>query len=88
MRPFTYARATSAAEAADLSAADGAKLIGGGTNLLDLMKLEIEHPSKLVDVSRIEATPIEEKDGACASPRLRAASISAPTTACARNIRC
>ena len=62
MRSFTYQRAQSPAEAA-ASAAQiaGAKFIAGGTNLLDLMKLEIETPAHLIDVNglkldRIEAT--------------------------------
>ena len=63
MRPFEYTRATSPADAAALAAkVEGAKFIAGGTNLLDLMKLEIETPTHLIDVNdlaldRIEATP-------------------------------
>jgi xanthine dehydrogenase YagS FAD-binding subunit len=63
MRPFTYTRAQSPAEAAAQAAqTEGAKFIAGGTNLLDLMKLEIETPLHLIDVNdlaldRIEATP-------------------------------
>lgn len=63
MRPFTYLRAQSPAEAAALAAqASDARFIAGGTNLLDLMKLEIETPTHLIDVNglaldRIEATP-------------------------------
>jgi xanthine dehydrogenase YagS FAD-binding subunit len=38
----------------------GAKFISGGTNLLDLMKLEIEQPSHLVDISRLPLTDIDE----------------------------
>ncbi len=54
MRQFTYERASSPAEAAAAVAkAPGAKFIAGGTNLLDLMKLEIERPTHLVDVNRI-----------------------------------
>lgn len=62
MRPFTYVRAKSPAEAAAQAAqTDGTKFIAGGTNLLDLMKLEIETPLHLIDVNdlaldRIEAT--------------------------------
>jgi xanthine dehydrogenase YagS FAD-binding subunit len=63
MRPFTYERAADA-QAAVKAAAEtpNAKFIAGGTNLLDLMKLEIEHPAHLIDVARlplagIEATP-------------------------------
>jgi len=63
MKPFTYERATSPADAAARAAnANGAKFIAGGTNLLDLMKLQIETPSRLIDVNelgldKIEATP-------------------------------
>lgn len=52
MRPFTYERATSARDAAAKAASTkGAKFIAGGTNLLDLMKLEIETPGHLIDVN-------------------------------------
>lgn len=63
MKAFTYERAeTPAAAAAAVAAKPGAKFIAGGTNLLDLMKLQIEEPVHLVDVNRlkldrIEATP-------------------------------
>ena len=54
MRAFTYERATTPAEAATAVArTPGAKFIAGGTNLLDLMKLEIEVPTHLVDVNRL-----------------------------------
>ncbi|MET0268331.1 MAG: xanthine dehydrogenase family protein subunit M [Duganella sp.] len=63
MRAFTYERVTTpAAAAAAIVRTPNARFIAGGTNLLDLMKLEIETPSHLVDVNgigldRIEATP-------------------------------
>jgi xanthine dehydrogenase YagS FAD-binding subunit len=63
MKSFTYERAATPAEAAATAARiDGAKFIAGGTNLLDLMKLEIETPAHLIDVNglaldKIEATP-------------------------------
>jgi len=63
MKPFTYERASSPAEAAAaVMRHPGAKFIAGGTNLLDLMKLQIEAPTHLVDVNglaldKIEATP-------------------------------
>lgn len=63
MRPFTYERASSPAAAAKASVGkEGAKFIAGGTNLLDLMKLEIETPTHLIDVNglgfdKIEPTP-------------------------------
>ncbi|HEY9330706.1 MAG TPA: xanthine dehydrogenase family protein subunit M, partial [Streptomyces sp.] len=54
MKPFAYVRAASVAEAVRESAArPGARFIGGGTNLVDLMKLGVEHPGLLIDVSRL-----------------------------------
>ncbi len=62
MRAFTYEKPATVAEAAAAGTAPGAKYIAGGTNLIDLMKLEIETPSHLIDVNgldldRIEPTP-------------------------------
>lgn len=65
MKPFTYERVTTPVEAAAAAAAarvQGARFIAGGTNLLDLMKLQIEAPTHLIDVNgigldKIEATP-------------------------------
>jgi xanthine dehydrogenase YagS FAD-binding subunit len=63
MKAFSYERARTPAEAAGAAARiKGAKFIAGGTNLLDLMKLEIEAPKHLIDVNglaldRIESTP-------------------------------
>ena len=52
MKSFTYERATSLQQAVDASANNpGARFIAGGTNLLDLMKLEIETPQHLIDVN-------------------------------------
>ena len=65
MRAFSYERVAVPAEAAAAVARrPGAKFIAGGTNLLDLMKLEIEQPSHLVDISRLPLGEIEElRDG-------------------------
>jgi xanthine dehydrogenase YagS FAD-binding subunit len=61
MRPFSYERARSVEEAAQLvSARPDAKFIAGGTNLLDLMKLQVEAPGALVDVNRLELDRIED----------------------------
>jgi xanthine dehydrogenase YagS FAD-binding subunit len=61
MREFTYERATSTVDAARIVARrTGAKFIAGGTNLLDLMKLEIETPSHLVDLQDLGLDRIEE----------------------------
>ncbi|MET0246285.1 MAG: xanthine dehydrogenase family protein subunit M [Sphingomonas sp.] len=60
MRPFTYERVTSPQEAAAAAArVQGARFIAGGTNLLDLMKLEIEAPTHLIDVNGIGLDTIE-----------------------------
>ena len=59
MRPFTYERATDARAAVAVAAQTGAKFISGGTNLLDLMKLEIERPAHLIDISRLAFRKIE-----------------------------
>jgi xanthine dehydrogenase YagS FAD-binding subunit len=63
MKAFTYERASSPAQAASAAARiPGAKFIAGGTNLLDLMKLQIETPQHLIDINdltldKIEPTP-------------------------------
>jgi len=60
MRAFTYERARTPAEAAAAAArTQGARFIAGGTNLLDLMKLEIEIPSHLIDVNGLKLDTIE-----------------------------
>jgi xanthine dehydrogenase YagS FAD-binding subunit len=61
MKPFTYERAESpAAAAAAVARKPGAKFLAGGTNLLDLMKLEIETPEHLVDVQDLKLDQIEQ----------------------------
>ena len=60
MRAFTYERARTPAEAAASAArVQGAKFIAGGTNLLDLMKLQIETPAHLIDVNDLALDQIE-----------------------------
>lgn len=60
MRTFTYERARTPAEAAAAAASTpGAMFIAGGTNLLDLMKLQIEKPTHLIDVNRLALDKIE-----------------------------
>ena len=61
MRPFTYERARTPAEAAAAVAqTQGAKFLAGGTNLLDLMKLQIETPTHLVDLQDLGLDRIEK----------------------------
>ena len=55
MKTFTYAKADNAETAVRDAHARGAKFIAGGTNLLDLMKLQVETPDKLVDISRLDS---------------------------------
>ena len=60
MKPFTYERAHSPAEAAAAAGrTPGAKFIAGSTNLLDLMKLQIETPAHLIDVNGLALDNIE-----------------------------
>jgi xanthine dehydrogenase YagS FAD-binding subunit len=82
MRSFTYERATDARGAVAAVSRPGAKFISGGTNLLDLMKLEVERPSHLVDISRLPLTDIEElPDGGL---RIGAQATNSDTAADAR----
>ncbi len=64
MKAFTYARPTTIAEAAKLgSERPNARFIAGGTNLLDLMKLQVETPAHVIDVNRLplnDVTATEE----------------------------
>lgn len=58
--PFAYRLASSPTDAVALASEPGARYLGGGTNLVDLMKLGVEVPEILVDVSRLDLTGIEE----------------------------
>ena len=62
MTPFSYARATDAADAVRRAGVETAKYLGGGTNLVDLMRETIERPAVLVDVTGLSAT-IDDHDG-------------------------
>ncbi len=63
MIPFSYARAGDAAEALRSGAVNGAKYLGGGTNLVDLMRETIEHPTALVDITALSREIVERADG-------------------------
>lgn len=64
MKPFTYERAKDAVAAARAATRPGAKFLAGGTNLLDLMKIEVETPTHLIDVQDLKLDRIEKtKDG-------------------------
>jgi len=61
MNPFVYSRAADAQQAvAGIAGQTNSKLLGGGTNLIDLMKMGVETPSQLVDINRLPLTQIEE----------------------------
>ncbi len=63
MTPFTYTRANSIDEALRAASGNGAcKFIAGGTNLLDLMKENVEQPTHLIDVTRLPLKSIEETE--------------------------
>ena len=85
MKPFQYTRARTLTDAAQITTQEDAIPIAGGTNLLDLMKLQVETPDELADINRIGFGEIEDTDdgglsiGALASntatavhPRVRA----------------
>jgi xanthine dehydrogenase YagS FAD-binding subunit len=60
MRPFKYVRASDAGEAANTVAANPqAKFLAGGTNILDLMKEDVERPNELVDLTRLKLAEIK-----------------------------
>lgn len=62
MRDFAYAKASTAADALQLLADPaGAKFLGGGTNLVDLMRVNIERPETVVDVAGLPLSEIEER---------------------------
>lgn len=62
MTPFTYHRAATASEAAQQAGAAG-KYLGGGTNLVDLMRETIERPASLIDVTGLDSAIAEQLDG-------------------------
>lgn len=62
MKHFEYVRASAPKQAANAIKSNKESFIAGGTNLLDLMKFEIETPIKLVDISRLELEQIESTE--------------------------
>jgi xanthine dehydrogenase YagS FAD-binding subunit len=58
---FSYARATDVADAVrQIAANPAAKFIAGGTNLVDLMKYDVERPAQLIDISNLPLKTVEE----------------------------
>ena len=61
MNPFTYSRAADADQAVTaISSKPQGKFLGGGTNLIDLMKMGVETPNELIDINRLPLGQIEE----------------------------
>ncbi len=63
MKPFDYQRAERLEHAAQLLAVQDATAIAGGTNLIDLMKLQVEKPQTLVDVNHLPLGHIADERG-------------------------
>src|ERR1051326_3708800 len=61
MNPFAYSRANDGTGAVNaIAAKPRTKFLGGGTNLIDLMKMGVETPAQLIDITRLPMTQIEE----------------------------
>lgn len=63
MTPFAYARASDVSDAVHRGAVAGTRYLGGGTNLVDLMRETIERPERLVDVTGLSGALTEQPDG-------------------------
>jgi xanthine dehydrogenase YagS FAD-binding subunit len=58
---FSYVRPATPADAVAAARAPGARYVAGGTNIIDLMKIDVEGPGTLVDISRLHLTAIEQR---------------------------
>lgn len=63
MNRFDYARPTSVAEAVQAGAGEQVRYLAGGTNLIDLMKENVDRPITMIDINRLPLDAIEELDG-------------------------
>ncbi|MDP9050622.1 MAG: xanthine dehydrogenase family protein subunit M [Acidobacteriota bacterium] len=63
MNPFLYQRATTTQAATRAVASSGTKFLAGGTNVLDLMKYGVEHPSTLIDITRLNLNQVAALPG-------------------------
>jgi xanthine dehydrogenase YagS FAD-binding subunit len=64
MTPFTYVRAQTVADALASGGHESAKYLGGGTNLVDLMRETLERPGELVDITGLSNTITQQENGA------------------------
>ena len=62
MNPYSYTRARDVADAVRAAAAQDVKFIAGGTNLLDLMKENVERPRQLVDINHLGLDQVQDTD--------------------------
>jgi xanthine dehydrogenase YagS FAD-binding subunit len=60
MEMFTYTKATGIPQAIEAQAQQGARFIAGGTTLLDLMKLNVERPTQVIDINRLPLNQVEK----------------------------
>lgn len=60
MNTFSYSRATTSAEALQAAKARGSSFIGGGTNIVDLMKYQVEQPSALIDINHLPLAEVTQ----------------------------
>lgn len=63
MNPFSYTRVANPQAAIQAIAQQNTKFIAGGTNLVDLMKENVEHPNRLIDINRLELKQIIDREG-------------------------
>jgi xanthine dehydrogenase YagS FAD-binding subunit len=63
MRPFGYTRAGDVSEAVREASGEGVKFIAGGTNLIDLMKEDVERPFRLIDINQLPLDRVEDTAG-------------------------
>ena len=63
MHPFEYARASDIDGAVRAGAKESVRFVAGGTNLVDLMKAQVERPSQLVDINGLALANVERADG-------------------------
>jgi len=63
MRRFAYVRAAAVADAVSAAATPDSKFLGGGTNLIDLMKMGVEEPAQLIDINRVPLANVEPHAG-------------------------
>ena len=63
MKAFVYTRVTSNHEALDAAKGHGAAFLAGGTNLVDLMKYQVEQPASLIDINRLALAEVKQSAG-------------------------